>query len=56
MKKLVYVVVKEKFGDKFKLDGNGWYYGLCNFFCDGVEKLELEGYEGMVFVVVIIKM
>ena len=50
MKKLAHAAAKEKFGDKLKPDGNGWYHGLRNPFRDGAEKSELEGYAGMVFV------
>jgi hypothetical protein len=49
MKKLAHAAAKEKFGDKLKDDGNGWYHGLRNPFRDGAEKAELEGYAGMVF-------
>lgn len=56
MKKLAHAAAKEKFGDKLKPDGNGWYHGLRNPFRDGAEKSELEGYEGMVFVAATTKM
>lgn len=49
MKKLAVHAAREKFGDKLKADGNGWFIGLRNPFRDGAEKSELEGYEGMVF-------
>ncbi|ATS92220.1 putative DNA binding protein [Stenotrophomonas phage DLP4] len=56
MKKLAHAAAKEKFGDKLKSDGNGWYHGLRNPFRDGAEKSELEGYAGMVFVAATTKM
>lgn len=46
---LAVAAAKEKFGDKLKADGKGWFHGLRNPFRDGAEKSELEGYEGMVF-------
>lgn len=49
MKKLAVHAAKEKFGDKLKPDGKGWFIGLRNPFRDGAEKSELEGYEGMTF-------
>lgn len=49
MKKLAIAAAKEKFGDKLKPDGNGWFIGLRNPFRDGAEKAELEGYEGTMF-------
>lgn len=49
MKKLALHAAKEKFGDKLKPDGKGWFVGLRNPFRDGAEKSELEGYEGMTF-------
>ncbi|UGL62786.1 putative DNA binding protein [Xanthomonas phage FMYAK-P1] len=56
MQKLAHAAAKEKFGDKLKPDGKGWYHGLRNPFRDGAEKSELEGYEGMVFVAATTKM
>jgi hypothetical protein len=50
MKKLAAVAAKEKFGDKLKSDGKGWFIGLRNPFRDGAEKADLEGYgEGITF-------
>ena len=49
MKKLAVHAAREKFGDKLKPDGKGWFIGLRNPFRDGAEKSELEGYEGMTF-------
>lgn len=49
LKKLALRAAKEKFGDKLKPDGNGWFIGLRNPLRDGAEKSELDGYEGMVF-------
>lgn len=50
MKKLAVAAAKEKFGDKLKPDGNGWFHGLRNPFRNAAEKSELEGYEeGMTF-------
>lgn len=50
MKKLAVQAAREKFGDKLKPDGKGWFVGLRNPFRDGAEKPDLEGYgEGVVF-------
>src|SRR5688572_3928531 len=49
MKDLAVHAAKEKFGDKLKPDGKGWFHGLRNPFRDGAEKPELDGYEGMMF-------
>jgi hypothetical protein len=49
MKDLAVHAAKEKFGDKLKPDGKGWFHGLRNPFRDGAEKPELDGYEGMTF-------
>ncbi|UTC28014.1 DUF2815 containing protein [Stenotrophomonas phage A1432] len=56
LKKLAHAAAKEKFGDKLKPDGNGWYHGLRNPLRDGAEKSELEGYEGMIFAAATTKM
>lgn len=49
LKKLAHAAAKEKFGDKLKADGNGWYIGLRNPLRDGAEKSEMEGYANTVF-------
>lgn len=49
MKKLAHAAAKEKFGDKLKSDGKGWYVGLRNPLRDGEEKAELDGYAGCMF-------
>ena len=41
MKKLAVHAAREKFGDKLKPDGKGWFIGLRNPFRDGAEKSEL---------------
>lgn len=57
MKKLAIAAAKEKFGNKLKDDGNGWFVGLRNPFRDGAEKSELEGYgDGVIFVAATTKM
>lgn len=49
MKKLAVQAAKEKFGEKLKPDGKGWFVGLRSPFRDGNDKQELDGYAGMVF-------
>ncbi|USN14447.1 nucleic acid-binding protein [Janthinobacterium phage vB_JliS-Donnerlittchen] len=49
LKKLALAAAKEKFGDKLKPDGKGWFVGLRNPLRDGAEKSELDGYEGCTF-------
>jgi hypothetical protein len=49
MQDLAVQAAKEKFGDKLKPDGKGWFHGLRNPFRDGSEKSELEGYAGCQF-------
>ncbi|WID42014.1 Cas4 nuclease superfamily protein [Pseudomonas phage ZQG1] len=49
MMDLAVAAAKEKFGDKAKPDGKGWFHGLRHPFRDGNEKSELEGYEGCMF-------
>lgn len=44
MEALAHAAAKDKFGDKLKPDGQGWYHGLKNPLRDGAEKSELEGY------------
>lgn len=56
MKQLALAAAKEKFGDKLKSDGNGWFVGLRNPFRDGDEKSELEGYKDHVFAAATSKM
>lgn len=46
---LATAAAKEKFGDKLKSDGNGWFHGLRNPIRNGDEKSELDGYEGCMF-------
>lgn len=57
MKKLALAAAKEKFGDKLKPDGKGWFVGLRNPLRDGAEKSELEGYgDGVIFAAATTKM
>ncbi len=44
LKALAVSALKEKFGDKLKPDGNGWFVGMKNPLRDGMEKAEMEGY------------
>lgn len=57
MRDLAHAAARDKFGDKLRPDGKGWYHGLKNPFRDGAEKSELEGYgAGVVFVTASSKM
>jgi hypothetical protein len=50
LKQLALTALREKFGDKPKPDGNGWFVGMKNPLRDGAEKAEMEGYgEGVIF-------
>jgi len=49
MQALAVAAAREKFGDKIKADGKGWFHGLRGPIRDGAEKSDLEGYEGCVF-------
>lgn len=50
LRQLAITALKEKFGDKLKPDGNGWFVGMKNPLRDGAEKAEMEGYgEGIIF-------
>lgn len=57
MRALAVHAAKEKFGDKLKSDGKGWFVGLRNPLRDGAEKSELEGYgAGVIFAAATSKM
>lgn len=57
MKKLAIAAAREKFGDKLKSDGKGWFVGLRNPLRDGAEKSEMEGYgDGVIFAAATTKM
>lgn len=57
LRALAIAALKEKFGDKLKPDGNGWFVGMKNPLRDGLEKSEMEGYgAGVVFASVTSKM
>ncbi|MFA5702867.1 MAG: DUF2815 family protein [Advenella sp.] len=57
MKKLAVAAAREKFGDKLKSDGKGWFVGLRNPLRDGAEKSEMEGYgDGVIFAAATTKM
>ncbi len=50
LKSLAIAALREKFGDKLKPDGNGWFVGMKNPLRNGAEKAEMEGYgEGVIF-------
>lgn len=57
LKQLALAAAREKFGDKLKPDGKGWFIGLRNPLRDGAEKTELEGYgDGVIFAAATSKM
>lgn len=50
LQEMAHQAARDKFGDKLKPDGKGWYLGLKNPLRDGAEKADLEGYgEGVRF-------